>query len=369
MKAALPMRYLSLLSLSLAALLVAGCGGGGKSGAKLAAGDVAVVQTTHITESQYNDALSEEKASIKSQGQAVPAAGSTQYVALKTQVIDVLVQQAEFALEAKKLGIVITPAQVDKQLTALKKKYFAGSEAKYQAGLKQQGFTDAEVRTNLMDNLLEQKLYNRITKSAKATPAEVASYYQQNLSQYQVAPSRAVREILVGKNKETLANQIYTQLKGGASFATLAKKYSQDPGSKDKGGTFTANEGQRRAGVRQGGVLGLCEDRRPAEAGQDGAVRLVRDPGAETDRRGQGDDRGEGCGVDPQDAQHQQAAGGHEHLGRQDLQDLLHGWADQLRGRVHALARPVCIADDLGSDNHLSGAGTSPAQTSFCNEL
>jgi foldase protein PrsA len=237
------MKYLSLLSLSLAALLFAGCGGGGKSAAKLAAGDVAVVQTTHITQSDFNDALSEEKASIKSQGQAVPAAGSTQYVALKTTVIDVLVQQAEFALEAKKIGIVVAPAEVDKQLTALKKKYFAGSEAKYQAGLKQQGFTDAEVRTNLMENILEQKIFKHVTKNAKATPAEISAYYTQNLSQYQVPPSRAVREILVGKNKETLATQIYTQLKGGASFATLAKKYSQDPGSKDKGGTFTANKG------------------------------------------------------------------------------------------------------------------------------
>jgi parvulin-like peptidyl-prolyl isomerase len=236
------MRFLFLLPLSFAALLFAGCGGG-SSGVKLGPDDVAVVGTTHITQTDYNDALSEEKASIKSQGQAVPAAGSTQYVALKSTVIDVLVQQAEFGLEAKKLGIVVTPAEVNAKLTALKKKYFAGSEAKYQAGLKQQGFTDAEVRTNLLENLLEQKIFDRITKNAKATPAEVAAYYSQNISQYQVAATRAVREILVGKDKETLANQIYSQLKGGASFATLAKKYSQDPGSKDKGGNFTATKG------------------------------------------------------------------------------------------------------------------------------
>jgi parvulin-like peptidyl-prolyl isomerase len=52
-----------------------------------------------------------------------------------------------------------------------------------------------------------------------------------------------VQEILVGKNKESLANQIYQQVQGGADFAALAKKYSQDPGSKDKGGNFTATQG------------------------------------------------------------------------------------------------------------------------------
>jgi len=242
MKAAHPMRFLLLLPLFLAALLFAGCGGG-SSGPKLAADDVAVVDATHITQAAFNDALSEEKASIKSEGQAVPAAGSTQYGELKSTVIDVLVQQAEFGLEAKKLGISVSTAEVNSKLTALKKKYFGGSEAKYQAGLKQQGFTDAEVRTNLMENILEQKIFNYVTKNAKATSAEIAAYYNQNLSQYQVAATRAVREILIGKNKETLANQIYSQLKGGASFATLAKKYSQDPGSKDKGGNFTASKG------------------------------------------------------------------------------------------------------------------------------
>ena len=111
-----------------------------------------------------------------------------------------------------------------------------------------------------------------------------------------------MQEILVGKNKESLANQIYQQIQGGADFAALAKKYSQDPGSKDMGGNFTATQGVGRAGVRQGGVRRDREDRPAPEAGQDRAVRLVRDQAARRHHAGEDDARVEGAVGDPEAA-------------------------------------------------------------------
>jgi parvulin-like peptidyl-prolyl isomerase len=70
----------------------------------------------------------------------------------------------------------------------------------------------------------------------------VHAYYLAHEDQY--PPTRDVQEILVGKNKEALAKSIYAKLKKGGSFETLAKKYSQDPGSKNIGGKFTAKKGQ-----------------------------------------------------------------------------------------------------------------------------
>jgi parvulin-like peptidyl-prolyl isomerase len=222
-------------------LALAGCGGGGS--AKMNSDDVAVVGSSHITQAMYATALAEATASLKAQGQSTPAPGSTQYQAVRTNVIDALVQQAELGLEAKKLGITTSDSAVDKKLTAIKKQYFGGSDKQYLAELKKQGFTDAQYRDFVKEQLLENALYAAITKKATTTKAAIDAYYAANLSQYQKPATRPVQEILVGKNKESLANQIYTQIQGGASFATLAKKYSQDPGSKDKGGNFTATQG------------------------------------------------------------------------------------------------------------------------------
>jgi foldase protein PrsA len=251
------MKLRSLLLLVLFAVLVAGCGGGGKkagtsttgstasgtttTGSKtLQPGDIAVVGTDHISQADFATALSEEKASLKDQGQTVPAAGSTTYTQMKTGIVERLVQEAIFAQEAQKLGISVSAAEYTKAFNAFKKQY--GS--KYEADIKAQGFTDAEIQQYVREQTLETKLYDEVTKGAKATTAEIEAYYAENISTYQTPASRKVEEILVGKNKKALAEQIYSELQAGkATFAALAKKYSQDPGSKDKGGKFTANQG------------------------------------------------------------------------------------------------------------------------------
>ena len=96
--------------------------------------------------------------------------------------------------EAKKLGITVTPAEVDKQLAAAsRRRSFGGSEKKYQAALKKQGFTDAQIRDNLQEKLLEQKLFKQDHEGRDgARQPEIDAYYAANLTQFQKPATRAV---------------------------------------------------------------------------------------------------------------------------------------------------------------------------------
>lgn len=78
------------------------------------------------------------------------------------------------------------------------------------------------------------------------TEAQIDQYYQQHQKDFQVPDQVQVRHILiqVAPNADAAADaaakqkaeDVLKQLRAGGNFADLAKKYSDDPGSKDKGG-------------------------------------------------------------------------------------------------------------------------------------
>ena len=80
----------------------------------------------------------------------------------------------------------------------------------------------------------------------QVTDAEVQAYYNAHQDQYHVKDQVKVRHILIavpaGSDAKTdaaakaKAEEVLKQIKAGGSFAELAKKDSDDPGSKDQGG-------------------------------------------------------------------------------------------------------------------------------------
>jgi foldase protein PrsA len=230
---------LPVVLLAAVVLVAAGCGGGSAS---VPANAVAVVGSDTITKEQFNALLDGAKRTYQARKTTFPKAGTSAYKSLQDQAMQYLVQESELQQKADDLGVKITDADVDARLKQIKQQYFGGSEKKYQAQLKSQGLTEPQIKQDLRAQILSEKLYAKVTANTTVTDADIQKYYAAHKADYQQASSRDVRHILV--NNKALADSLYQQLKSGADFGALAKKYSKDPGSKNSGGKLTVTKGQ-----------------------------------------------------------------------------------------------------------------------------
>jgi foldase protein PrsA len=236
--------------LALLVAIAAGCGGGGGD---VPSDSVAVVDGENVPRSEYEQLIEQAKKTFAQDKRDFPKAGTAERKQLDQQAVAFLVQRVELAQAAGDLKVEVTDKDVAARLDQIKKQYFGGDEKRYEKQLKQQGLTDAQVRRDVRANVISEKIFAEVTKDVKVTDADVQKYYTDNKAQYGTPESRDVRHILVKTRAQ--ANQLYDQLKAGANFATLAKKYSQDPGSKDQGGKYTVVKGQTVAPFEQTAFL------------------------------------------------------------------------------------------------------------------
>jgi parvulin-like peptidyl-prolyl isomerase len=231
----------------LGAVLAAGCGSGKKS---VGANDVAVVGDRSISKQEFQKLLDQACATTKSQGQQCPLAGTEKYTALRKQAMQYLVQRAEFEQKADDLGLKITDTDVEAQLQKIKAQYFGkggkcdeNCEKKYRDQIAKQRLTDEQVHEDVRANVIQNKIYEKVTADVEVSDNEIEDYYKKNKQQYVQPASRDVRHILV--KKKSLADQLHQRLLSGADFAALAKKYSEDPSSKTQGGKLTVSKGRQ----------------------------------------------------------------------------------------------------------------------------
>jgi foldase protein PrsA len=196
----------------LAALLlgmsVAACAGGGA---------VATVNGQPISQSEFQGRL-----------EATPVA---------RQVLQQMVQTTLIEQYAKNNNITISDADVAAREDQLKANFPSGS---WDEMLKARGLTEADVRTALREQLILDKA---LSKEITITPAQIKQYFDKNHAAFDTPEQVTARHILV-PNIAT-ADKVEAALKSGQSFASLAKQYSIDPGSKDKGGELgTFRRGQ-----------------------------------------------------------------------------------------------------------------------------
>lgn len=114
----------------------------------------------------------------------------------------------------------------DKELNAKVSQLKTDLGSNFQMALAQYGYKDEnDLKTTMKVGMLQEKA---AMQDVKVTDKELKDYYNN------YKPDIKARHILVAD--EATANDVKKQLDAGAKFEDLAKKYSTDSGTKDKGG-------------------------------------------------------------------------------------------------------------------------------------
>ena len=235
-------RFTSIaLAAVFAAFFLAGCGGSSDS-KDVPSDAVAVVGDQEISKQQFDALIAQARASAKQQKRTFPKAGTPEFKNLQNQGLEYLVRRAEFEQKADDMDVKVTDQQVDERLDQLKKQFYSGDDKKFKASLKKLLLTEDQVKKDVRAQLLEEALYKKVTEDVKVSDKEIQDFYDKNKAQYKQAATREVRHILV--KTKAKADALHRQLENGADFAKLAKKNSEDPGSKGQGGKLTVSQGQ-----------------------------------------------------------------------------------------------------------------------------
>jgi foldase protein PrsA len=159
---------------------------------------------------------------------------NTLFTSLSSQVMDLLITAYWYQADAAKRHVKVTPAEVTAQFN-LEKQTSYPTPAAFATFLKQSGFTIQD----LMFRTRVQVIFNKLVQQElkPVTSSDIAAYYETHKSQFGTAETRNLRIVLT--KSQSQAQAALSALKSGQSWNAVAKKYSIDATTKDKGGQLS----------------------------------------------------------------------------------------------------------------------------------
>jgi peptidyl-prolyl cis-trans isomerase SurA len=216
---------------------------------------VAVVGNRPVLASQVD----EEVFSRQSGGQHLPD-NPDSLNAIRKQVVSSIVDEELLVQQAQRdTSIKVTDQEIADGVEQQVKKIRAnfGSELDYKSELKKAGFqtpeeyrrwlTDQQRRAAYQNRLIDKLRQDGKLKPVPPTEPELKAYFDEQKANLGSRPATlSFRQIVIAPRPSpeakartrAQADSIVLELRRGADFATAAKRFSQDPGSKDLGGSL-----------------------------------------------------------------------------------------------------------------------------------
>jgi len=214
---------------------------------------VAKGKNVEVTRGQVDDEIIRLKGQAAARGQSVPP---EQLALMERQILEriILMQlmQAKATDADKAAGKVLAEKQLEETKTRL------GSEEALNRQLKLMGATREEVLAKLTEGVTAEAVLKRELK-INVTDADAKKFYDENPARFEepemVRASHILLATLDQKTNAELPDEqkaakrkqmegLLKRARGGEDFAKLAKEYSEDPGSRDKGGEYKFARGR-----------------------------------------------------------------------------------------------------------------------------
>ena len=240
-----------LTILALSAVLLTGCG-------LKQSNAIVMVNNIPITQQEFDEAFN----SVSKGGSSNPK--SPLYAVTKDRVINELIVKKLLMQEMDKRNITLTAEEEEQGLKDLIDKY--GSKENLQTMLRQSGISNEKFKKDFATELKVKKLI-KILGSTNVTDAEVKKFYKENPNRFKTPEKVRASHILISANpkeiestllqensypseeeltkaveeimdsKKAKAEQIQKEAKSNPKdFAKLAREYSEDTASGQKGG-------------------------------------------------------------------------------------------------------------------------------------
>ena len=213
-----------------------------------------------------SDLEQRQVAALRQKGQAIDLKSDLSNAQLRTALDEITPQIMVDAVDemlvvqrGKELGYKLGDEQFKSVLDNIKKENKMESEEQFQAALKAENMTLADLRRNLERQMIQQRVQqNEVLGKIGVTDDEARRYYEAHMNEFTTPPSVTLREILVTVSSDAKGLNVATDeaakaraeeirkrvTSGGESFEKLAGEVSDSPSKANAGliGPLSVND-------------------------------------------------------------------------------------------------------------------------------
>jgi parvulin-like peptidyl-prolyl isomerase len=165
---------------------------------------------------------------------------------IKRDVLDDLIKEKLLEERARELGVTATDDEIETAVERVKRQYNLATDAEFDAALKTSNMTREELRRQMRQTIIVQKVIGRDVTSKLDISDDMlrTEYERQKDKLYKVPESARVAEIVVRFSETDAAarekaaariEEARSKIAAGTPFAELAKEYSEG-NARDRGG-------------------------------------------------------------------------------------------------------------------------------------